>query len=302
VVIAIIAILIGLLLPAVQKVREAANRMKCSNNLKQMVLACHNYESAFGTWPAAYPIQASSGRMITNGSYDSSVPSSGDKIGGWMTQLLEYYEQGNLLNDVKAATTSAQVVTARNAMAAKRISLFECPSDGIASSGWTSALTSYAAVTGNDEWAESNGAATRTGRNARNGMFASMSWTSNFPQNPKVKMTSATDGLSNTVAIGERPVAKGFETRSTLTIPYTTLLATPSQSQLDFPTTCTLPSYYRVDKADNICALSHFWSMHTGGANWGIADGSVRFIRYSVDQNLIPFMASRDGGEVLPAE
>ena len=73
VVIAIIAILIGLLLPAVQKVREAASRLKCQNNLKQMVLACHSFESAYGRLPVPY--------------------STGDS---WVVQTLPYVEQGNL--------------------------------------------------------------------------------------------------------------------------------------------------------------------------------------------------------------
>src|SRR3569623_752112 len=75
VVIAIIAILIGLLLPAVQKVREAANRAKCQNNLKQLALACHNYESANGGYPPIYL--------------------SGNQP-GWLTAVLPYVEQDNL--------------------------------------------------------------------------------------------------------------------------------------------------------------------------------------------------------------
>jgi prepilin-type N-terminal cleavage/methylation domain-containing protein len=79
VVIAIIAILIGLLLPAVQKIREAANRMKCSNNIKQIALGCHNFESANGHFPA--------GELTT---YDPTGPNW-----SWMVVLLPYIEQDN---------------------------------------------------------------------------------------------------------------------------------------------------------------------------------------------------------------
>ncbi|MDY3555010.1 DUF1559 domain-containing protein [Gemmata sp. JC717] len=303
VVIAIIAILIGLLLPAVQKVREAAARMKCQNNLKQMALACHNY--GFGAWPVVCPVQPS-GMMLTNGAYLSTPPATGETVGGWTIQLLEYHEQGNYLNGLKAATTSAQVVTARTTMSFTPIPIYQCPSDSSSSAVWTNTSTgethrlmSYAAVTGNDEWAEANPAGTvRTARNARNGMFPKMSWQPTGVRRPRVTMVGATDGLSNTVAIGEKPVARGFESRSIWTGIESAILAVPSRNEIDFPT-CTKPSYYRDDKPDNVCSQSHHWSLHTGGANWGIADGSVRFIRYSVPQNLLPDMASRDGGEVV---
>jgi prepilin-type N-terminal cleavage/methylation domain-containing protein len=308
VVIAIIAILIGLLLPAVQKVREAAARMKCQNNLKQMVLACHNYESGYGYWPVVCPVRPN-GMMITNGAYLSTPPASGETVGGWTIQLLEYHEQGNYLTGIKAATTSTAVAAARTAMSFTHIPIFQCPSDANAGNVWTNTSTgethrlmSYAAVTGNDEWAETfNTTVVRTGRNARNGMFPKMTWTANGTPRPNVKMTSVIDGLSNTVVIGEKPVARGFESRAIWTGIESAILASPSRNEIDF-SSCTRPSYYRDDKPDNVCSQSHHWSMHTGGANWGIGDGSVRFIRYSVPQELIPNMASRNGGEILNGE
>jgi prepilin-type N-terminal cleavage/methylation domain-containing protein len=309
VVIAIIAVLIGLLLPAVQKVREAAARVKCQNNLKQMILCCHNYESGFGAWPVVCPVRPN-GIMLTNGAFLSTPPASGETVGGWTIQLLEYHEQGHYLKDVKAATTSAEVSAARTAMSFTAIPIYQCPSDAFVSNVWTNTangqthrLMSYAAVTGNDEWSETNpiSGTARFGRNARNGMFPKLSGAPAGIRRPYVRMDAVPDGLSNTVAIGEKPVAQRFESRSIWTGIESAILAVPSNNEIDFPasTNCPRPSYYRDDTPDNVCSQSHHWSMHPGGANWGIADGSVRFIRYTVDQAVLPAMASRDGGEVV---
>src|SRR5262245_15376656 len=128
VVIAIIGILVGLLLPAVQKVREAAARMQCSNNLKQIALACHNYHDAYGTFPA--------GNVFRKGPPNNLY----DHFECWAISILPFIEQNNLYslwnpnlpNPVPDAT-SANMATVRKAL----VKTYNCPSDTSAGAGFS---------------------------------------------------------------------------------------------------------------------------------------------------------------------
>src|SRR5262249_4568469 len=116
VVIAIIAVLIGLLLPAVQKVREAANRMSCSNNLKQIALASHHYHDTFKTFPTGARLPV----------YLGGVPTEGTNL--WV-ELLPYFEQDNLYKNWDIKDNRNNVAGGRNATQAQVIKLLLCPSD-----------------------------------------------------------------------------------------------------------------------------------------------------------------------------
>src|SRR5690349_9537123 len=119
VVIAIIAILIGLLLPAVQKIREAAARMKCTNNLKQIGLALHNYHDANNYFPPGY---------VDRNTNPASTPDNDLGPGwAWSSFLLPYLEQDNLYKQINFNV--AMGVGANAALAQQPLTIFQCPSD-----------------------------------------------------------------------------------------------------------------------------------------------------------------------------
>ncbi len=183
VVLAIIAILIGLLLPAVQRVRETAARLKCANNLKQIGLACHNYHDAQGSLPPGYLALAS----YRDGETDTAPG------WGWAAFLLPYLEQGNLYREINFAqpvqdSPAIQVV----------LPLLLCPSDIVNQAPFpvtdgtfapvaTAAPSSYAATCGPD----ASDVADPTGLGV-------------FYRNSQVRLTDITDGTSNTTLIGDR--------------------------------------------------------------------------------------------------
>ena len=295
VVIAIIAILIGLLLPAVQKVREAAARMKCSNNLKQISLAVHNYHDAVGVLP-----------INTGTTYDNTQPNW-----SWLARILPYVEQGNLAtqgNIPNAPMNNPQAMTAM----ATQISMFLCPSDGLTPPGPRTnefnigpqpvGLTNYQGVCGanwgNDSylaggagnavpcdarWRNPSAGGNYNGLDAGDGIFYRTDY-----RRP-IKLIAITDGLSNTFMVGE-------------TIPALNLHA-------DWPyfnhatATCGIgPNATQTSGAPYAPSdwpdVYSFHSQHTNGLNFAFADGSVHFISSTIDLGLYRSLATMAGGEV----
>jgi prepilin-type N-terminal cleavage/methylation domain-containing protein/prepilin-type processing-associated H-X9-DG protein len=274
VVIAIIAILIGLLLPAVQKVREAAARMKCSNNLKQIVLGLHNYESAYENFPNP---------RGTN--YNGFTA-----YRGWTCELLPYMEQDNLARPMYPYGSGFFSVYNRP------VGAFTCPSD-IRNNGQVpagnGALTSYVGITGSD-----NSVAIQ--QNGPTNGFFRITTSFTTPVTAKgVRMTDITDGTSNTLAIGERPPSRDLYWGWWAVSDFDNLLSL--QQAFAFDSGCVYPGVFRAPNLQtNPCNgdSNHLWSFHTGGANFGLADGSVRFLAYSA-QPITVFMGSIANGEVF---
>jgi prepilin-type N-terminal cleavage/methylation domain-containing protein/prepilin-type processing-associated H-X9-DG protein len=327
VVIAIIAILIGLLLPAVQKVRDAAARASCSNNLKQMGLALHNHHDARGTFPPGGMQTGANGTVCyTN----------------WAIEILPYMEQDNLYrgyNQLLLNTDTANY----NAVAMARVKSYECPADNLAgkaevpASGPDTTRTwmhgSYRAVSGRaykgnqtyprgfwdtfepQYWAPDgppmlqsyrgilhgtglsyNGVPTQTGTS--NGYSVTV-------MGGPEKITGIIDGTSNTLMVGECTFID--VTRRATFWAYT--YASYNQSSI-YPESRILTNSYNacwdapggpgshISNADQVCKRA-FGSNHTSGVNFCMGDGSVRFVSYSVDINMLAFMATMAGGEVV---
>ncbi|QDS89093.1 putative major pilin subunit [Rosistilla ulvae] len=283
VVIAIIGILVGLLLPAVQQAREAARRMSCTNNLKQLGLAIHNYHDVFRVFPPG-----------GNGSYDLAVRSNQLSL---HTFLLPFLEQGNVHDQIDFSGSS--YLTERNS-SANRVDAFLCPSstrefDATTSGGSLSYPDLYTAhylgvmgpkgvnaQTGgtyqSDETLASNGGF------ARQGVFYDLS---------KIKFRDITDGTSNTFALGE------LSWNDAGTVFRMWVRGCGGSA-------CTSCKNI-VDGIGITPAVSgnfnnvSFGSQHPGGAHFVQCDGSVRFVSETVDLGLYKATASRNGGEVATA-
>jgi prepilin-type N-terminal cleavage/methylation domain-containing protein/prepilin-type processing-associated H-X9-DG protein len=294
VVIAIIAILIGLLLPAVQKVREAAARMKCQNNLKQIALAAHNYHDQNNFFPAGRFGCDGSGTPC-NGMSATSVNRSGASA---FVAFLPFVELGNVYKSLGTTEADVPWPTTDNATwrpfdkvgLETRPSVYVCPSDTaqpfVTSTGLggsiNPAIGSYALVTGTNGPSQGISSAVKFDNT---GLFVY--------RNTK-RFADIIDGTSNTLAVGE--VYDGHLSTNT------NIWSVGSRHNSSLRTTenpINTPPGTGIVYGSGTSALNGaFMSRHTGGANFALADGSVRFLPQNMDITLYRNLSTIRGGEV----
>jgi prepilin-type N-terminal cleavage/methylation domain-containing protein/prepilin-type processing-associated H-X9-DG protein len=293
VVMAILAVLIGLLLPAVQKVRDAANRTYCTNALKQIGLGLHSYHDVTGAFPPA----------IGEGLPRDRFPEV-----SWLARILPYVEQPALYADMQAAFQQVPWPWANppHRGLGTVVPLYRCPSDDRQyqatfvtefSAKYLVAFTGYLGV---------------NGRNLR-------SYDGVLYWNSRVTLLDITDGTSNTLMAGERPPSWDLlfgwwyagagqgdfsfrPVRNTGSCDVTLGAAELNLKHVGIPQmdACpTGPYAFGPGTILNPCDQFHFWSLHSGGSNFLFADGAVRFLTYDAAP-LLPALATRAGGEAAP--
>jgi prepilin-type N-terminal cleavage/methylation domain-containing protein/prepilin-type processing-associated H-X9-DG protein len=302
VVIAIIAVLISLLLPAVQSAREAARRAQCLNNMKQIGVALHTYHEIHNTFPPGYVSY-----FRRDGGDEGTAE---DDIGpgwGWASQILPQMEQTAVHN---AINFSLSMTYAANETAQlTRISSYLCPSDFTPNrvpvrdetntqTIYTVGTSNYVGVYGIGEIGEAPGRGNGT-----------------FFRNSRVGVGQMTDGSSNTIVVGERShnlsyvtwtgraiggwlfTTSSFEGGTNKFVPdpeesFCMILGPIEIEEGESPRTPNRPAAHVED----------YWSRHPGGVNFLFGDGSVRFVKDSINEFVYAGLATRNGGEVISAD
>lgn len=297
VVIGIIGVLIAILLPAVQMVRESANRVKCQNNLKQMGLALHMYEDHQTTLPPAYmymppPPPRAGLRHFDRPPYLYTEPN--DPGWGWAALILSYVDQKPLADsiDYTLPVESPTNLTART----QPLDLFTCPDDR-ATGVFT--IKTYFNKSLDDaatnSYAANYGALGNISQNPDTGNGV-------FFRNSSLKLSDIKDGTSNTLALGERsalftqtPWAGVFTSGTTRTTP-----GAPVFNSYILPAQA-MPMARIGAKVLNSPYLEpfDFFSPHSGVVNFLFADGSVHALNTATDVSVLQALATRAGGETV---
>ncbi len=302
VVISIIAILISLLLPAVQQAREAARRTQCRNNLKQIGIALHNYHDIYNTFPPGY-----SARNIA-----APAPASGETGPGyaWSFAILPQLEQTNLAASVNINLDAAAAVNLA-AIQGKTVPAYLCPTDPApinfdvtdASGGTLNLPTAnYAGIAGYDNVTMNPGQGTGI-----------------FYRNSRVRFRDITDGTSSTICVGERMHKHNFNPpMATVNANSTWYAAIPGVMRpagmmsmpmmtegpasmilghVGQPPMMGMPAMERTPNTTN--HIVHFSSQHTGGVQFLLCDGSTHFISQNIDYSVFRNLGERADGNVI---
>ena len=278
VVVVIVALITGLSLAGVQRMRAAAARTQCQNQLRQIGFALQNYHEAVGHFPPGV---------------------SGERPGelfpflSWCARLLPYLEEDALWNQtVQSFRQDSDFLHDPPHVGLETpVRHFSCPADGrvrqsqpVGMQRVPRAFTSYLGVNGHSA-AYSNGV---------------------LYLDSNIRFADVTDGASNTLAVGERPPSKdlilgwwyagwGQDKDGEGDM----LLGVRTKNRSVYGRGCPDGPYdFQPGRFDNQCDAFHFWSPHSGGANFLFGDGSVRFLTYSAN-SILPALASRAGGEVV---
>jgi len=289
VVIAIIGVLVALLLPAVQSAREAARRTQCANNLKQMGIGLHNYHDTFQKLPFGWS----------------------DRGAGWTTMLLPYIEQQNLWSTLKFNESDNwdSANTDNQRACGTFINTFRCPSMGVVPRHVDNQSipgrvpTSYRGV------ASSTADSDDTSTSVKKRSLEMLDMEGLFFCCSHVRLAEITDGSSNTLMIGESRWETFTQDGNQMDFWY---IGSPqvdpcncrtgegATEQSEFCGSTGVPFNARaIPSTTGYVKELSFTSLHPNGAQFCLADGSVRFVTFSINQPTYQALGSRNGGESL---
>lgn len=277
IVVAIVGALLGLTLPAVQRVRNASYRVTCANNLRQIGTGLHGYHARYEAFPAGFTINLDAGSTFEHMS--------------WLTRLLPDLERDSLWRATVAAYAEWRFPTKDppHVGNSTHVATFVCPTDdriqspATTRSGRRVAFTSYLGVLGRDQ-------------TDRAGVLY---------LNSRVRATDVLDGTSQTLMVGERPPSKNLrygrwyadrgegDNGACGVLLGSDTLAAGRHS--DEQCNVSVPSF-RPGRIDEFCDMYHFWSLHPDGCPFLLADGAVIMLSYSAG-DILPSLVTRSGGE-----
>jgi prepilin-type N-terminal cleavage/methylation domain-containing protein/prepilin-type processing-associated H-X9-DG protein len=280
IVIAIIAVLVGIAVPAIQRVRDLAARAACASNLRQLATGVHLFADVRQQLPQGCDFP-----------FLHSPRDLGWQAGiSWHTSILPFVEQEPLWKAAWEAHVQdpSGETPAHMSVRANTIRLYRCPSDprelGGFPTGTPWGLASYVGVAG-------------THVRANDGVFH---------RNFSVRFGDITDGTSNTLMIGERPPGPNgifgswYADWGSTICQLSQIFGAEKNAWVPYQATdCEFwGGWFRPGRFEDACDVNHFWSLHAGGANFSFADGSVRFLSYARSE-LMPALATRAGGEIV---